>query len=197
MSNDPSQNPLALDVVNHKYPRSEIGKLEKNVNRILNKNPEDEKALAVRKAIETTYLPSLENEYVFVGFCLGATLEGRLDEQWIENSVCILEYYENEAVVKRFSEIRPGDIVILKKREVFGKTMRLFSHGRVKETKVSKVDKPYFLIDWITPNEFLEVPLMGCNTTVDVRSLEDVDTAMPKEFWQWLAIETDGESLDG
>ena len=70
MSNDPSQNPIALGVVNHKFSRSEILKLEENVNRILIKNPEDEKALAVRKAIETTYLPSLENEYIFCRFLL-------------------------------------------------------------------------------------------------------------------------------
>ena len=33
---------------------------------------------------------------------------------------------------------------------------------------------------------YLEVPLLGCNSTVNIRSIEQIDENMPEEFWQWL-----------
>jgi len=35
-------------------------------------------------------------------------------------------------------------------------------------------------------NEVIEVPLMGCNATVNVVSAEKVEREMPEEFSQWL-----------
>ncbi|NVJ99920.1 MAG: hypothetical protein HWE12_00120 [Oceanospirillaceae bacterium] len=76
--------------------------------------------------------------------------------------------------------------MILKKHEEFGKTMRIYSHGKVKAAKTSRIELPYLPVDLITPEEFLELPLMGCNTTVDVRSIKRVEDEMPEEFWEWL-----------
>ena len=36
------------------------------------------------------------------------------------------------------------------------------------------------------PEEFFTVPLMGCNATVNPRSIESVETDMPEDFWEWL-----------
>jgi hypothetical protein len=65
--------------------------------------------------------------------------------------------------------------------------MKLFGHGNVKRVIQAKASgKQYLRVDWIKPEIELEVPLMGCNSTVDVRSIEVVEGSMPAEFWDWL-----------
>ena len=39
---------------------------------------------------------------------------------------------------------------------------------------------------WSTQKEIIEVPLMACNSTVDIRTIEQVKDVMPDEFYQWL-----------
>ena len=46
--------------------------------------------------------------------------------------------------------------------------------------------KIYFRVDWRVPKEFLIVPLMGCNSTVNPRSIENVEREMHEDFWAWL-----------
>ena len=76
--------------------------------------------------------------------------------------------------------------MILKKREQFGRTMKLYGHGRVRSVAYDEDEHKYLLMDWSDQNEVIEVPLMGCNSTVDIRTIEAVEDAMPEEFHTWL-----------
>jgi hypothetical protein len=186
MSYDPTSDSIIDKIKNKGFSRAGLIQMRENVLNRLDKLPDDPAALARLDALEAAYVPEPEAEYIFLGFCPGGALENRLDEEWIEKGICKFDFIQSEAQHKRFCEIMPGDTVILKKREEFGKTMRIYSYGRVNEAKTSRVDLPYLLVDWVTPKEFLEVPLMGCNSTVDVRSIERVEAEMPEDFWEWL-----------
>jgi len=76
--------------------------------------------------------------------------------------------------------------VILKKREKFGKTMKLYGHGRVEAISIDATEHRYLKMNWSKQNEVIEVPLMACNSTVDIKSMEQVEAQMPKEFFGWL-----------
>jgi hypothetical protein len=41
-------------------------------------------------------------------------------------------------------------------------------------------------MNWSTQDQIIEVPLMGCNSTVDVRTIEQVEAEMPVDFFSWL-----------
>jgi len=167
------------------YSRSELLRLRDNAEREARRgNPT---APLIVEAINTTAVPELQREYVFMGFCPGADFENRQDELWIKEGICKFDFIESESQMKRFSKIMSGDTMILKKRHKFGKTMHLYGHGKVKELKNRKVDGlRYLLVDWSNQKEILEVPLMGCNSTVDVRTLDVVDQKMHVDFWRWL-----------
>jgi hypothetical protein len=147
-------------------------------------------AQEIVETINSTAVPELQAEYVFMGFCPGADFENRLDLDWIERGLCTFDFIESEHQLKRFADIMVGDTMILKKRQEFGKTMLLFGHGKVKELRNRKSDGlRYLMMDWSKQNEILEVPLMGCNSTVDVRSLAVVEKELHEDFWKWLGTE--------
>jgi hypothetical protein len=123
---------------------------------------------------------------LFMGFCPGADFNDRLDIEWKAKGICRFDYLESTQQLERFNSICVGDLVVLKKREQFGKTMRLFGHGRVKLIAYDENDIRYLVMDWSSQSAVIEVPLMGCNSTVDVRTIEAVEGEMPEEFWQWL-----------
>ena len=123
---------------------------------------------------------------LFMGFCPDADSDNRLDIEWKEKGICRFDYRESEFQAARFDTICAGDLVVLKKREVFGKTMKLFGHGRVTSVAFDEKNIRYLVINWSDQSEIIEVPLMGCNTTVDVKSIDVVKDEMPDEFWQWL-----------
>jgi len=188
---DPQNDSMLQKIKNQGYTRVELMKIRENIIRHLKESPSDERGLARLEAIENTELLPAESQYVFMGFCPGATLENRQDTEWLEKGICKFDFVQSEHQLRRFLDIMPGDIVILKKREEFGKTMRIFAHGQVKAAKTSRINLPYLEMDWEKPKEFLEVPLLGCNSTVDVRSLERVESEMPPEFWEWLRRDVD------
>ena len=64
--------------------------------------------------------------------------------------------------------------------------MTLYGHGRVRLVVYDDNDRRYLQMDWSDQNEIIEAPLMGCNSTVDIRTIEAVEDAMPEEFWSWL-----------
>ena len=144
-------------------------------------------AEAIIEAIDTTAVPKLEAEYVFMGFCPGADFESRRDLEWFEKGICTFDYVQSEVQMRRFSKIMSGDTIILKKREAFGKTMRLFGHGIVTARRDRKIEGlRYLMVDWSKQRELLEVPLLGCNSTVDIRSLGVVESKLHSDFWKWL-----------
>ena len=64
--------------------------------------------------------------------------------------------------------------------------MKLYGHGRVKSVAYDENDMRYLLMDWSSQEEIIEVPLMACNSTIDIKAIEQVEEVMPETFWQWL-----------
>lgn len=91
----------------------------------------DKDAAQVIQAIIDEACPS-ELEYVFMGFCPGANVTNRQDEKWKSEGICDFLFFSSKHQADRFNKIAPGDLIILKKRKVIGKTMTLHGHGRVR-----------------------------------------------------------------
>ncbi len=123
---------------------------------------------------------------LFMGFCLNADFDERLDIEWKEKGVCRFDYLKSLPQLERFNKICKGDLVVLKKREIFGKTMKLYGHGRVSSVVYDEKNIRYLLMSWSDQKNIIEVLLMGCNSTVDIKSIEAVEDEMPEEFYKWL-----------
>ena len=65
--------------------------------------------------------------------------------------------------------------------------MKLFGFGKIKVRIHSQDGAISYKMNWNTQKETIELPLMGCNATINVRSLEVVEREMPSEFWDWLS----------
>ncbi|BBP00341.1 hypothetical protein [Sulfuriferula nivalis] len=164
--------------------RDDLDKLKQNAEEKVAKGDLD--AQAVILAIQIAK-PS-DSYILFMGFCPNAEFENRLDIEWKDKGICRFDYLESESQLERFNTIRTGDLVILKKIQQFGKTMRLFGHGRVKSIAYDENNIRYLVMDWSDQAEIIEVPLMGCNSTVDIKSMKAVYDEMPDEFYSWLGL---------
>ena len=142
---------------------------------------------ALIDAIRNTFVPPLQAEYLFMGYCPGADIRRRRDEIWIKDGFCNFAFVSSQHQVNNFFKVLPGDLIILKKREKFGKTMLIHAHGKVTSLQSNKEGMMYFKVDWIQPQAPLEISLMGCNSTVNFRTLRQVEDAQTDEFWNWLA----------
>lgn len=164
-------------------PRDELAKLKGNAEGLLKKGDAD-----AQFVLDEIDIASPADSYVlFMGFCPDADFNERLDMEWKEKGICRFDYVESEQQLERFSTICPGDLVVLKKREKFGKTMKLYGHGRVKSISYDENSRKYLNMDWSEQEGIIEVPLMGCNSTVDIRSMEAVEGEMPEEFYTWVS----------
>jgi hypothetical protein len=123
---------------------------------------------------------------VFMGFCLGTTMENRLDIEWKEKGICTFIFLKSQPQLERFNDIWAGDLIILKKNQQFGKTMQLYGHGRVTNVKYDEEGNRYLEMEWSSQAEVIEVPLIGCGATVNVKSIEQVEAEMPDLFYKWL-----------
>lgn len=180
-------DPIIQKMVKGEFSRTDRIKIYENAKRALKENRDIDRAKKIINAYKSTAVPPLQEEYVFMGFCPGATLENRQDELWYADGICMFDWVSDPLQMKRFYDIQVGDIIVTKKREKFGETMMLSGHGKVRLLEESnKTGKRYLRVDWIVPDEFLIVPLMGCHSTVNNRALEMVEDRMPEEFWEWL-----------
>lgn len=162
--------------------RNELTSLKQNAEELLAKGD-----LAAKDVLSAINFAKPSDTYIlFMGFCPGADINERLDIEWKENGICRFDYLESEHQLDRFNTIYAGDLVVLKKREKFGKTMKLYGHGRVKSISYDDDLTRYFIMDWSDNSEIIEVPLMGCNSTVDKKSIDSVNREMPIEFFEWL-----------
>lgn len=130
--------------------------------------------------------------YVFMGFCPNADLSNRVDGKWREQGICSINLWESagsERQAAEFMSIKVGDLVILKKNQKIGETMRLSGFGRVTGIRASTdptaVDN-VLIMDWSPQTAEIDVPFMGCTATVNLRDVEKVDKIMPQEFQDWL-----------
>lgn len=164
------------------FTRAELIKLRVNAEASRKKGDTD--AAIVIAEIDVTS-PN-DKTVVFMGFCPGASFDNRLDIEWKEKGICTFIFLKSEKQLDRFNDIWPGDLVILKKRHQFGKTMLLYGHGRVRGIKHDQNDNRYLDMSWSSQEQVIEVPLMGCNSTVDIKSIEQVEAEMPPAFYSWL-----------
>lgn len=164
------------------YKRAELVRMRANAASKLDQGDKD--AQAVLDEIDSAQ--PTDDHIVFMGFCPGATLDNRLDIDWKKTGTCTFTFLDSEHQLERFNNIWPGDLIVLKKRQVFGKTMQLYGHGRVTGVKHDSQGNRYLLMNWSSQEQVIEVPLMGCNSTVDVRTIEQVEAKMPESFYTWL-----------
>jgi len=162
--------------------REKLAKIRRNAEAKLKSGDAD--AQSVLDAINIS-VPS-DDYILFMGFCPDGDVDNRLDVEWKEKGVCCFDWDESLHQMERFYTICAGDLVILKKREKFGKTMKLYGYGRVEAISIDATEHRYLKMNWSKQNEVIEVPLMACNSTVDIKSMEQVEAQMPKEFFGWL-----------
>ena len=164
------------------YSRNQLAQLKLNTQAKVDSG--DVSAKLVLEAID--YAIPVDTEVVFMGFCPDSDFGNRLDIEWKEKGICRFDFTESKQQLERFYQIANGDLIVLKKREKFGKTMNLYGYGRVSAIRYDQ-DKVRFLeVDWSEKNQIIEVPLMGCNSTVDVRSIEFVNDSMSEEYFDWV-----------
>ena len=123
---------------------------------------------------------------VFMGFCPGADFSHRQDLRWRQLGICEFEFDESEIQIRRFAGILVGDQIILKKREIIGKTMKLYGHGKVVGVDYTPEGRRFLRMDWAATDIVIKVPLMGCNSTVNLKKTSAVLKDMPSEFHAWL-----------
>jgi hypothetical protein len=174
-----------------KYTRAELIRVRENARRLLAGGDQD--AHFVIDAIEQA--TPTDQYIVFMGFCPGVNFENRLDIAWRSDGMCTFIFHESPQQVERFAGIRVGDLVVLKKRHHFAKTMQLYGHGRVTGIRFDSENHRYLTMNWSKQENVIEVPLMGCNSTVDVRSVEAVYDDMPDYFYDWLKVDRAKTSL--
>lgn len=172
------------NVSDGKYNRAELLNLKMNAETYLSEKPE---IFDLLELISNTAVPELELEYVFLGFCPGADLKRRRDTEWIKRGFIDFHFIESKSQMAKFEAIHPPDKIILKKRQKIGKTMIIHAFGEVTHSNLDKTSGlTNHSVNWKITDDPLEVPLLGCNSTVNIRSIEQVDENMPEEFWQWL-----------
>lgn len=166
-----------------KFSRADLARIQTKADAGVQRGDNDSRALL--DALNSAIPP--DEQYVFMGFCPDATFDNRLDIEWKAKGVCTFVFWESEQQRDRFHAISRGDLIILKKRQKFGETMQLFGFGRVKRLRTDEEGRRYLEMAWSTQDRIIEVPLMACNATIDVRTAEKVLKAMPHEFFEWLA----------
>jgi len=159
--------------------------LEAYRERILDMLAEDDPSHAELTRAFDNAVPS-DSYLVFMGFCPGADFVRRQDTRWRTLGICEFEFDQSETQVRRFSTIRVGDQIILKKREIIGKTMKLYGHGKVIGVDYTVEGRRVLKMEWHPDETIIEVPLMGCNSTVNLKKTATVLNEMPPEFHRWL-----------
>jgi hypothetical protein len=182
-----SDDTVIQSIINGTMSRVQRLRIYENAKKSLAAGKNIERAERILHAIDTVSVPPLQAEYVFMGFCPGASLENRQDELWYADGICEFDWVSNPIQMRRFYDIQVGDTIITKKRERFGETMMISGHGEVIKRETSnRTGKRYFRVNWRVPKDFLIVPLIGCNSTVNTRTLKFVEETMPPDFWEWL-----------
>ena len=124
---------------------------------------------------------------LFMGFCPSADTSNRLDVDWKEKGICYYDYLENEVQTNRFGTICAGDLVILKKNAILGKTMTLHGFGRVIQIAYDDTNIRYLKMIWSAQESVIKVPAMAATVTVNIRLMSQVEQVMPPAFADWLS----------
>jgi len=178
-----------------KCSRSEILRIREKASNIIKNAIDKPTKVNEAKAKEATedllacdsHMPEpLSSQYNFMGFCPGADIKNRRDVMWREQGTCDFHFGESEGQVMAFSLQVPGDWIILKKVEEFDKTMTLYGFGKINKRLMDEKGFTYFQVNWNDQSEKMLVPLMGCNSNINMKTLKRVEKVMDKEFWDWI-----------
>ena len=142
---------------------------------------------SAQMVLDAITISSPSDPYVlFMGFCPDGNINNRLDREWKEKGICRFDYMESEMQANRFNQLLPGDLVVLKKIQKYGKSMCLYGHGRITSIEYDTDKIRYFKMRWSAQEDVIEVPLMGCNATVNVKEKDKIAYEMPDSFYSWL-----------
>jgi len=164
------------------YTRAELHKLLTNAEAKFKAGDDDAKIIIDAINFAT---PS-DKEILFMGFCPDANIENRLDIEWREKGICTFDWEESETQMERFQNVRVGDKIVLKKQNINRQIMELSGHGKVTSVKRNEDGLNYLVMAWSDQERIIEVPLMGCTYTVNVKAMEAIEDQMPEEFFEWL-----------
>lgn len=65
--------------------------------------------------------------------------------------------------------------------------MKLYGHGKVTVVYNSSEDRRVLRMNWNYTEKVLDLPLMGCNSTVNLKKPAVVLREIPLEFHEWLS----------
>ena len=128
-----------------------------------------------------------DKRIAFVDFCPGGVVVRRLDIGWLQQGICTYEFFSSEEQWETFQSISMGDLVVMKRDLQISQTTRLYAHGRVVGLDLNESRDRVLLVNWHHDQDQIEVPLIRCNNMVKIEDIDDVEAAMPVEFWHWLA----------
>ena len=128
-----------------------------------------------------------DRRVVFVDFCPGGVVLGRLDVGWLQQGICTFDFFSSEEQWETFQSVSMGDHIVMKRDLQIGQTTRLYAHGRVLALELNENRDRVLMVDWSHEQDQIEVPLIRCNNMVKIQEIGDVEAAMPIEFWRWLA----------
>ena len=182
-------------VISGKCSRSEILRIRESANNIIKNaidKPSKENETKAKEATEAllacdSHMPEpLSSQYNFMGFCPGDDIKKRRDAIWREQGICDFHFGESEGQMTAFSLQVPGDWIILKKKEKLNETMSLYGFGKINKRLIDEKGLTHFQVNWNDQSEKMLVPLMGCNSYINMKALKRVEKVMPKEFWDWI-----------
>ena len=128
-----------------------------------------------------------DRRVVFVDFCPGGVVVGRLDVGWIQQGICTYGFFSSEEQWETFQSISMGDLIVMKRDIAVTQTTRLYAHGRVVGLELNESRDRVLLVDWSHEQDQIEVPMVVCNNMVKIQDIAEVEAAMPIDFWRWLA----------
>jgi hypothetical protein len=194
-------NKIVARIMSGELSRSECLGIRDNALRILKAPKTEEFRLQAEEVLRAcdAYAPNqLSAHYNFMGFCPGADIKRRRDLMWKEKGICDFHFDESPAQLEKFAQQVPGDWIILKKRlSLKDQEMELFGFGKITRRREDDDGYVFFDMNWDKQSEVIVVPLMGCNATVNMRSLKQVEEAMSTDFWDWLGAPFESSSSSG
>jgi hypothetical protein len=182
-------------IVSGKCSRSEILRIRENAINIIEAeidNPIEKNEAKIEEATKDllacdSNMPEpLSSQYNFMDFCPGQEIKNRRDILWREQGTCNFDFGESEGQRTAFSLQVPGDWIILKKMNESSENMTLFGFGKITKRSMEARGFTFFDVDWNNQSQEILVPIMGCNSNINMKTLERVKKVMGEEFWAWL-----------
>ena len=184
-----AQNPHAeiIDQVNRSvFMPSQLAAIERRANMLIGKGD-----LSAQDLLDAVASAAQRDRCIaFLSFCPGGVLRNRLDVMWRKQGNCTFEFHPGNGQSEDFKKIAIGNLLVLKKVQQYGETMRLYGHGRVLGVSATKSGN-ILQVDWsMRPQHELEVPFMGCDRAVNWVETSVLQSVMPKKFWDWLRVDS-------